>query len=108
MAHNIYHRFFATSSSTRDVVQRLKDLGEELRQLTIATPNALVTPTVGDHNDVLPFNFSLERQRSSGTQLALQRRESMSNLLHVLAELMGPKYSISAFELVQGELVPVS
>lgn len=108
IAHDTYHRFFASSRTTRDVVFKLKQLGEDLRQLTTATPNALVTPTVADHNDLLPFNFSLDRQVSSGTQQALQRRETMMNLLRSLAELMGPKFSISAFELVQGELVPVS
>lgn len=107
IAHDVHQRFFASSQTTREVVQRLKQMGEELRELTSATPNALVTPTVVEGSGPAGFNFTLDRQLSTGTQQALLRRTQMQKLLVGIAELMGPQFSISAFELIQGDLVPV-
>jgi hypothetical protein len=91
------------------VVQRLKIVSQKLHDLTAATPNALVTPTVTESSKAPSFNFAApERQLSAGTQQALRRRSQMQHLLLGIAELMGPSYSISAFELAQGSLVPVS
>ena len=72
LAYEIYHAFFSSTDTVREVVQRLKLMSQKLHELTAATPNSLVTPTVMENSLAPSFNFGPpERQLSVGEAKAM-------------------------------------